>query len=61
MTSHELARQLLENPDCEVIASIDISTCDEDSCRRLFSEELVDLAYNYDDDKLFVSICFVGV
>ena len=39
MTAHELAEQLLKCEDLEVTASIDISTCDEDSGRRIFTDE----------------------
>ena len=39
MKAHELAKQLLECVDFEVTASIDISTCDEDSHRRIFTNE----------------------
>lgn len=36
MRSHELAKILLENDDCEVTCSVDISTCDAD--RRVFGD-----------------------
>ena len=38
MTSHELARMLLDFPDLEVSISVDISTCEEDSTRRVFAD-----------------------
>lgn len=37
MKAHELAKELLKSKDCEVNASIDISTCDDDSDRRIFT------------------------
>ena len=37
MTAHELARELLESEDFELEASIDISTGDNDSDRRIFA------------------------
>lgn len=37
MTAHELARELLKSEDFEVTASIDISTNDNDSDRRIFA------------------------
>ena len=37
--SHELARQLLRGENFPVRASIDISTCDDDSGRRIFSTD----------------------
>jgi hypothetical protein len=37
MTSHELARELLKCEDLEVTASLDISTGDDDSGRRIFT------------------------
>ena len=39
MTSHELARKLLKCEDLEVTASIDISTGDDDSDRRIFTKD----------------------
>ena len=38
MRSHELAKILLENDDCEVTCSVDISTCDDDAGRRVFGD-----------------------
>ncbi len=39
MTAHEVARQLLAGEDFPLTASLDISTSDENSGRRLFSYE----------------------
>ena len=39
MRAHELAKMLLEAEDYEVIASIDISSNDEDSDRRIFTRD----------------------
>lgn len=39
MKTHELAKYLLMCDDLEVTASIDISTCDDDSGRRIFTDE----------------------
>lgn len=37
ITAHELARQLFRCEDLPVNASIDISTCDDDADRRVFT------------------------
>ena len=37
MKAHELAKLLLESENLEVNASIDISTCDDDSDRSIFT------------------------
>lgn len=39
MRSHELAEMLLDDTDKEITASVDISTCDEDSGDRVFGED----------------------
>ena len=39
ITSHQLARELLDIEDRPMSISIDISTCDSDSGRRTFSTE----------------------
>ena len=39
MNAHELAKQLLEGQDFPISASIDISTNDDDSDRRIFTNE----------------------
>ena len=40
MRSHELARKLLNRPDVNITASLDISTGDDDAGRRVFSDSL---------------------
>ena len=37
LTTHELARQLLELNDVELTISLDLSTCDQDATLRAFS------------------------
>lgn len=37
-SSHELARLMLSAEDKPVTCSVDISTCEEDSTRRVFGE-----------------------
>ena len=39
MTAHELAKELLKAEDFEVTASIDISTNDNNSDRRIFTDK----------------------
>jgi len=39
MKSHDLAKQLLKGTNIDVIASIDISTNDDDHDRRIFCDE----------------------
>ena len=39
MKAHDLADMLMLCPNVEVTASIDISTCDEDSGRRIFTND----------------------
>lgn len=39
MKAHDLARHLLRCENLEVTASIDISTCDEDSDRSIFTTD----------------------
>lgn len=50
MTTHELAKELLEKEDVEVGCSVDVSTCDEDSGRRVFGSEACEI--------LFANGCF---
>ena len=38
MNTHELAKILLEMEPKQIIASVDISTCDEDSGRRVYGD-----------------------
>ena len=38
MRSHELARVLLSVSDRKIVASVDMSTCDEDASIRVFGE-----------------------
>jgi hypothetical protein len=52
MKAHELARELLKCNNFEVAASIDISTCDADSDRRIFTTETIGInAYNVSDGR----------
>ena len=38
MTTHEIARLLLERPDGKLVVSVDVSTGEEDALRRAFGE-----------------------
>lgn len=38
MKSHELAKYLLAQEDCDVHVSVDISTCDDDADARTFGQ-----------------------
>ena len=38
MRSHELAKELLEAPDGEIVCSVDISTCEGNAEDRCFGE-----------------------
>lgn len=44
MNTHELAKRLLDLPKCKVVASIDLSTENSDSGRKVFGE-LYDVQY----------------
>lgn len=57
MTSHELARELLECKDFEVTASLDISTGDDDNMRRIFTKECFGVN-NYSGDAGVITILF---
>jgi hypothetical protein len=46
MNSHELARKLLSLPDREIIASLDLSTCEDDAFKRAHSSDLIDIQVN---------------
>jgi len=39
LTSHQLAKELLGMPNKELSISVDISTCDDDAGRRVFTDE----------------------
>jgi len=39
MTSHDLARELLSMPSKPVVISVDISTCDADAGKRVFTDD----------------------
>ena len=51
MNTHELATRLLQAPMRNVVASVDISTDDDDAGRRAYGE-LCDLQYEADDTTL---------
>ena len=53
MNSHTLAELLLSMPPKPVIASVDISTCDEDSGRRVFGE-LIDLNDKHSEEAVLL-------
>lgn len=60
MKAHELAKQLLESEDYEVTASIDISTCDIDSDRRIFTKECIGIN-NTNGDNNIITILFSAI
>jgi|TARA_R110000851_G_scaffold56073_2_gene131181 hypothetical protein len=59
MTSHELAKELLKAEDFEVTASIDISTDDCDSDRRIFTNECFGVN-NLKGDGGVITILFIA-
>ncbi len=62
MRSHALAKILLENDDCEITCSVDISTCDADADRRVFGDlvEINSLPTNEGFGSSEVVLLFVG-
>ena len=40
LTAHSLARELFDGPDVELTASVDMSSCDDDSSNRVFGTDL---------------------
>ncbi len=56
--SHEIAKELLSMPPKEVCISVDISTCDADSGRRVFTFEYFGINDEDDDDE--VMLLFAG-
>lgn len=62
MRSHELAKILLENNDCDVSCSVDISTCDADADLRVFGDlvEINSLPTNDGFGSSEVVLLFVG-
>ena len=56
MNSHELAKLWLSEPAAEINASVDMSTCDEDSGDRVFGVDLYDTVPSF-DGKL-ITLCF---
>jgi hypothetical protein len=58
MKTHDLAKKLLASPNEDVRISIDVSTCDEDSERRVSSEELVEI--QNDSWMGYISLLFVN-
>ena len=57
MKAHELAQELLECEDLEVNASVDISTCDDDGGRRIFTVDCMGVN-NYSGDAGEITILF---
>lgn len=56
MKSHELAKKLLNRPDVNVTASLDISMGDDDAGRRIFSDSLDSLEQDNTGD---ITLLFV--
>lgn len=59
MKGKELAIKLLENPDHDVILSIDISTCEDDAFLRAHADDIECVQVNENDNS--VSIISVGM
>jgi len=57
MKSHDLARKLLEMPNNDIKLSVDVSTSDDDSSNRIFSDTL----YEVQDDSWMDSISLLFV
>lgn len=55
MKAHKLAELLLNCDNLEVTASIDISTCDDDSGRRIFTDNCIGIN-NYKGDGGVITI-----
>jgi hypothetical protein len=49
MKAHDLAKYLLECENLDVTASVDISTNDEDSDRRIFTDECFGINNKFGD------------
>ena len=59
MNSHELAKLLLSTPAAEINASVDMSTCDEDSGDRVFGLDLYDTVPSFSRfDGELITLCF---
>ena len=56
MNSHELAKLLLSTPAAEINASVDMSTCDEDSGDRVFGVDLYDMVPSFEGE--LITLCF---
>ena len=59
MKAHELAKYLLECENLNVVASIDISTNDDDSDRRIFTDGCLGVN-NINGDNGLITILFVS-
>ena len=57
MKAHKLAEELLKCDNVEITASIDISTGDNDSGRRIFTDDCMGIN-SYSDEGGFVTILF---
>lgn len=57
MKAHELANHLLKCENLEVTASVDISISDNDSDRRIFTNECFGIN-SYKGDRDRITICF---
>ena len=54
MNTHELARLLLSTKDKEIVASIDISTGDDDNDRIIFTNEFFGINNINDDNEVML-------
>jgi len=52
MKTHDLAKELLKGEDVEIEASIDISTCDGDSDKRIFTDQFFGINYQPGDTSI---------
>ncbi|MFK5949511.1 MAG: hypothetical protein QM500_12165 [Methylococcales bacterium] len=45
MNTHDLAKFLLDGPNCEITASVDVSTDDSNAYQRCFANEMVEVQW----------------
>ncbi len=43
MKGRELAKEILERPDADIVVSVDVSTCDDDAGRRIFCSDIFEV------------------
>lgn len=56
MKAHELAKELLKNPNYEVKISVDVSNNDDDFNNRAFGEKIHEvMRHNFDNELIIIS------